>query len=184
MKNAFKLLLPSLFVLGLISCSSCAKKDQIVPSPVPSCSGSSCPLPPPPVSKDHVFTGDHWELTVPVGWEPRSNANPSVKVDVTNIDKVNLIIFIEEAYTGTYDQYVIMALRGLKSAEAKLISAKQVEVNGEKFVLLESEKSGVTLWLWLAVKNGNGFALSCGGLSKDNWNRDICTTVFNSLKLK
>lgn len=184
MKNVCKLLLSSLLALGLISCSSCAKKDQIVPSPAPGCTGSSCPLPPAPPSTDQVFSGKDWELTVPAGWEKKPNDDVNVKVFVANQSKMNLVIFIEEAFPGTPEQYAIMALRGLRSAGARLVSAKQVEVNGEKLVLLESEKDGVRLWLWLAVKNGNGFALSCGGRSTDDWNRDICVTISNSLKLK
>ena len=190
-----KCLIMSLLALGLISCSSCsscAKNDTIQSE----CEGGSCPITPhpsaspsdsttPPPPTDQVFSGTGWELTVPPGWE---KINPpqetkDLEVMLLNTEKHNLILLFKEPFTNTSAEYTLEALRGLKGAGATFVSAKQVELNGNKFVLIES-KNGVRMWVWVTVQNGSGFALSCGGPELEDWHKDDCSTVANSLKLK
>jgi hypothetical protein len=192
MKRLFLVL--SLLSLGLISCSSCAKKETSGPV----CEGGSCPLPSatpsttppdpplPPPPTDKVVTGVGWELTVPAGWDKLEPPQPTPGLEglYLNKDKHNLFLLIKEPYAGKSDEYTLEALRGLKSAGAHLNSAKQVEVNGNKFVLVDSDKNGVRMWLWVTVRNGSGFALSCGGPATEDWHQGICATVASSLKLQ
>jgi hypothetical protein len=189
MKRLF--LIFSLLALGLISCSSCAKKETTAPV----CEGGSCPLPTPtppdasvtpPPPTDQVFSGTGWSLTVPPGWdkvEPPAETK-GLEVLLLNKDKHNLILVIREAFPGTSAEYTLEALRGLKGAGATLNSAKQVDINGNKFVLIDSNKDGVRMWMWVTVQNGSGLALSCGGPAIEDWHQAICSTVASSLKLQ
>jgi len=190
------LLVLSLLTLGLISCSSCAKKDTTAP---PVCEGGSCPLTPPtavpdasvtpptpPPPADQVVTGTGYQVTIPAGWVKMDPPQETKGLEALflNKDKHSLIILIKEPFTGTSAEYTLEALRGLKGAGATLNSAKQVDINGNKFVLIDSNKDGVRMWMWVTVQNGSGLALSCGGPAAEDWHQGICTTVASSLKLQ
>lgn len=151
--------------------------------PTPSAT-PTVPTPPPPT--DQVVTGTGWEVTIPVGWNKMEppQSTPGLEMLYLNKDKHNLILLIKEPFTGTASEYTLEALRGLKGAGAVLASAKQVEVNGNKFVLIDSTKDGVRMWMWVTVQNGSGLALSCGGPATEDWHQAICSTVASSLKLK
>jgi hypothetical protein len=95
-------------------------------------------------------------------------------------DKKAIVVFVTEKTTATYDQFVLMALRGIKDAGANIASAKQIDLNGHKFVLVESSKNGIKVWLWVTLLNGTGYGLSCGG---PNDNHDLCFGVANTLKV-
>ena|SRR5574339_638507 len=188
MKRLFLVL--SLLSIGLISCSSCAKKETTPPV----CEGGSCPLPsatpttptPPPPPVDTVVTGAGYEVTIPNGWKALTppEETPGLEFIYMNPDKHNMFLLIKESYPGTSAEYTLEALRGLKGSGAHLNSAKQVEVNGNKFVLIDSDKNGVRMWMWVTVSNGSGLALSCGGPADEDWHQGICSTVASSLKLK
>lgn len=191
MKRLF--LVFSLLTLGLISCSSCAKKETTAPV----CEGGSCPLvpptasssatpPTPPPPADQVVTGAGYQVTIPAGWEKTTppQETPGLEALFLNKDKHSLILLIKEAFPGTSAEYTLEALRGLKGAGATLNSAKQVDINGNKFVLIDSSKDGVRMWMWVTVQNGSGFALSCGGPATEDWHQGICSTVASSLKLQ
>lgn len=184
MKRLF-LVLP-LLVLGLVSCSSCAKKDTTPPP----CDGGTCTLPtstpsvpaPPP---DQVLSEDDWSVSVPVGWEKLTppTTDPEVKVFYGNKEKQNLVIFVKEAFPGTSAEYVLEGLRGLKDSGSKLNGARQVDLNGNKFVLVDSSRDNVRMFMWITAKNGFGYALSCGGPA-DQPQEDICTKIASTVTIK
>jgi hypothetical protein len=143
--------------------------------------------PPPEPLPDQVFSGAAWELTVPHGWKSLDVSqaeNPQVDAVFVNAEKLNLIVVMSEDFTGTMDEYVLSAIRGLKDSGGTFNSATQVELNGLKFILLESEKNNTTIWVWVTVHNECGFTLSCGGPSVENLHKDICTIVASSFKLR
>lgn len=133
-----------------------------------------------------LFSDINWELTIPFGWDAITSVSPppEVKVAVSNLLYNNIIVFEQEKFSGSYEEYVVFALRGVTDTGARLISTTTVTLNGDTVFLLNSEKNGVTAWMWVTTKNGYGYALSCAGKTIDNWNHGICFNVFNSLKLK
>ena len=173
-----------ILVIGLISCSSCAKKNEVTG---PSCTGSSCPLPPhsaDPTSSGKLFHGETWEIIIPNGWEEESTPDNDTKVYAFNNAKHSIIMLVQESFIGSYADYMTWAIKSITQLEATLISVEQVEINGTTFALIESQKGQAKLFMWLTVKNGFGYSLTCGGLVSDESNRDICFTTASSMKLK
>lgn len=173
-----------LLSLVTISCSSCAKKtpNATVPDAAPSASTTVTPVPPPPAPTTITVKGDSWEFVLPAdGWKALNEA-PTNSTAFVNPTKNNLVVMVSEAFPGTYDQYVIMAVRGAKDAGATIKSTKQVEVNGHKFVLIESSKDNISVWMWVSLVNGQGYTLACGGPT-DPAQQELCTGIASTLKI-
>jgi hypothetical protein len=170
----------SVLAIGLISCTSCTKKNVtpaptstvVVPTPVPTVTA-------PPVSKDEVLSGEGYQLTVPAGWEKyiADPATPGIELTYINDQKHNLVVLLKEPFAGSSNEYVIEAIRGLKTTGAHLTSSTQVVLNGNKFVLIDATNEGARMWLWVTTHNGFGFALSCGGEETNPDNEKICTDI-------
>lgn len=179
-----------LLILGLVSCASCSKPTESVPPcdasscPTLSASASAVPVAPP----RQVFAEDNWSLSVQPGWNkvsaPVSADDMHVKVCEINTDKKNLVVFISEPFAGTNAEYILEALRGLKDGGYKITAAQQVDLNGNKFVLIDSNQGNLRMWMWVTAKNGSGYALSCGGDNSDPTQEDTCTDVANTLTIK
>lgn len=176
-----------LLAIGLISCSACAKKDATEPP----CTGSTCPSPtaspivPVVQSTDQVLSADNWSLSVPQAWAKMNTTPvpPEVLVFYGNQATKNLIILVKEPFAGTVSEYALEGLRGLKDGGAIVNTARQVNINGNSFVLVDSTRAGVRAWMWITAKNSFGYALSCGGPATDTTQEDTCTSVANTLKI-
>jgi hypothetical protein len=190
-----KLFIPLMLVaLGATACSSCAHKtpDPTAPTPVVDASVSATPAPAPapsasvapPVKTGLKVSQDNWELTLPSdAWQKIPDA-PGDVAAFMNKEQHNLVILVTEKFAGKYEEYVLMAVRGLKGAGATIISAKQIELNGHKFVLVESSKSDVRVWTWVTLLNGQGYGLACGGPAADEAQHDLCFGIANTFNIK
>ena len=176
-----------LLVLGLVSCS---KHNE----PSPPCDGGVCPLPSvsetvPPVSTAppvQVLAQENWSVSVQPGWEPMESPlqDSHIRVFVGNKEKQNLVVFVKEPFAGTNAEYILEGIRGLKDGGYKIAGARQVDINGNKFVLVDSSQGNVRIWMWIVAKDGFGYALSCGGPTVDTSQEDMCTSVANTLTIK
>ncbi len=166
-------------MLGMVSCSSCSKENQVnpnVPTPVVD-AGTDVEI---PVSKTEIISGSNWSFVMPIGWNKETNSAPTVEATLFNKDKHNLVLFMVEPFQGTYEEYVLLALRSIKDTNANLVSAKQVEINKLKYLLIEATKGGTVMYSWVYFKNNQGYSLSCGGKVEED-NLDICMSIANSL---
>jgi hypothetical protein len=126
---------------------------------------------------------DNAEFTFPDnGWTAIANPPPHSQAFM-NQDRKNMVIAVSEDFPGTYEEYVLMALRGVKSAGATISSAKQVDINGNKFVLVESSRSGITVWMWVTLVSGHGYGLSCGGATSDTTQQPLCSGIAGTFKI-
>lgn len=189
-----KLLIPLMAIaLSVTACSSCTHKTPPPSSPdaTPSTTASATPSAPPSASvtpptppASNKFSLSSLEFTLPSdGWKQAPLDASADTLVLLNPEKKNLIVVVTEKYDGKYQDYVILALRGIRGAGATIVSAKQVEINGHKFVLVESNKSNVKVWMWVTLLNGQGYGLSCGGPSVDDSQKDLCAGVANTINL-
>jgi hypothetical protein len=180
--NFYKIFAIALLSVGTISCSSCAKKN---PDPVVVTVDASPPdagAPDVAPKPDLTIKGDKWEFTVPSeGWKPMENSPPHSN-GYLNADKKNLILVINEPFTGSFDEYALGSIRAMRLSGVQIVSAKSVEVNGTKFVLVESSKDGIRVWAWVTTKDGRGFGFTCGGPEDVN-QHDLCFGVANTFKI-
>lgn len=182
-----RLLLILPLLIGLVSCSSCSKKET---SPAPcdagTCSTTTVTIPAPPPPSEQVLHEEDWSLSLPQGWEKLNppTAAPEIKVFYGNESQKTLVIFMKEPFAGSNNEYVLSALRGLKDNKGVLNTLRQVDLNGNKFVLLDSTYNSVRMWIWIVVRNGFGYSLSCGGPADMSNQEEICTNIANTLKVK
>jgi len=181
MKKTFAII--SILTLGIVSCSSCARKTPDPSTPAPAPPVTVTPVPPTPVPTTTVIKQDNVEFTLPTDEWKKLESPPSHSVALINPVKKNIIVFVNEDFSGTYEQYVLVALRGVKDAGANVASAKQTEVNGHKFVLIESSKNGMRVWMWVTLLNNHGYGFSCGGPDGDTTQRDLCSNIMGTLKI-
>jgi hypothetical protein len=184
MKKLFAFLL---LAAGLVSCSSCVKKDQppvdaSVPAPTPSVDAAA----PAPVTA--TFSVDNLSITMPgPGWVPQVLDPHMFKVGgampLLNEALQNASILAKEETVASYDEYIIANVRAVKTAGANVHSTKQVVVNGHKFVLIESSRDNLHVWTWVTLEKGFGYNFSCGGPVGKTNQQDLCLGISNTLKI-
>jgi hypothetical protein len=201
MKHFFYIL--SFLSIGLAACTGCTKKNTSTPV----CTGPDCVQPTTPVVPDaslhqpdagldstqssgntpdfKTISRNGFELTVPQEWEEFviDGEEPQPELVVGNEEEHNLILLVKDPFTGTPSEYVLEAMQGFKKEGAKVTSSKQTELNGNKFIALDSSRGGARIWLWITVKNGFGYVLSCGGPESETHHEEICRDVAKSLKI-
>lgn len=171
--------------VGTVSCSACGKKLP-EPAPVeagtqPAPSGPVAP-PPPPVPTTTTATLGKLTVTLPTtAYQEMTNTPPNAKAWVSKSPK-NLVVLIDEVTDSSFDEYAIVAMMGARNSGATINSAKQVEANGTKFVLIDSSKDGVRIWMWVTTQDGHGLGLSCGG-PDDASVHDLCFGIANTVKV-
>lgn len=132
-----------------------------------------------------VVAEDDWEISLPSdAWEAQK-PDGDIKLVAGNKELHNLIMFAKEEFPGSFEQYVRIMIKGLRQ-QSHLISAKPTQLNGMKFVLVETVRSSARVWIWVTVRNGFGYGLTCGGVEEDGeqLQHDTCFAVANTLKLK
>lgn len=171
--------------VGTVSCSACGKKlpepqpveAGVTPAPAPPVTP---PPPPAPTTKEVSLGG--LSVTLPnTSYNEMTNAPPNAKAFMSTSPK-SLVVLIEEPFEGSFDEYAIVAILGARRSGATVHSAKQVTVNGTNFVLVESSKDSITIWMWVTTKDGRGFGLSCGGPDEAT-QRALCTSIINTVKV-
>lgn len=201
MKHFFFIL--SFLSIGLVACTGCTKKGTSTPV----CSGDECNQPTVPVVVPTIpdagfipitpteptetpdfktLSKNGWELTVSQEWDELTIEDEELQPELVLGNEVehNLIILVKDPFPGLTPEYVLEALKGFKEAGATVNASKEVELNGEKFVFLDTARQGVRMWFWILVKGGFGYALSCGGPEVETHHESICNNVAKSLKIK
>jgi len=175
-----------LLAIGMASCSACgntppASSPDATPTAAPT---PSVPVPPLPVPTNILVKRANWELTLPgTQWDidTTSQCDSGVcSVAYQSKDNLSLVMFISEIYSGTYDQYVIETIRGIKDAGATIASAKAADLSGNAATVIAASKDAIRVWTWVTVIGGHGYNLSCGG-SIDN--HDLCFGVASTVKI-
>ena len=152
----------AMLTLGLVSCSGCGKKvpDPVVvdaqPPPVVDAG--------PPAPNPLTFKGDRWEFTLPgEGWKAFGDDPQPNVVILVNPALMGIIVFEEKAFPGTLDVLALNNLRAMRNSGATIISAKQAQINGHNFVLVEATKQPNRVWMWMTANGTYAHAFSCGG---------------------
>lgn len=193
MRHLFPIL--GFLTLGLVSCTGCTKKNTSTPV----CTGVDCEQPTAPVvpspdagvapvessgSLTQTLSGKGWELVVPEGFDTVVIENEEQpEVLVVNEEEHSLVLLTKEPFAKSNPEFVLGAVRGVAEAEGTLHGSKQGELNGNKYVLLDTAKDGTRVWMWLIVKNGFGYSLSCGGPADEDHHEALCAEIADTLKL-
>lgn len=182
MKNLF---IAALLAFGLVSCSSCAKKNTVpvvdVPdSPSANPSVPDPPVPPPPATL--TATNGNLEVTLPgADWKVLEVSNEMYRAFI-NENVKSLVLLARESSTSTYPQYILNAIRSVKDAGGTVVSSKQVTVNGHNFVLVESNKDNIQVFMWVTLEQNVGYSISCGGPAEAK-PQDLCAAIANTVKI-
>jgi hypothetical protein len=174
-----------LLTLGIVSCSACAKKEQLpvelppvaVPQPTPTVT------PVVVVPKAVPTKVGKAEFVLPSdAWQPVETEEPNT-FGFKNEEAPNLIYYGVEDFPGTFEQYILFTIRSIREVGANVHAAKQVTVNGNRFVLVESSKNGVYVMTWLTWTPGFGHSFSCASPTELSNRKELCNSVGNTFKL-
>lgn len=175
-----KKILACLLALGLASCS--CTKEKVVTNTVPEVSSTSVEVTLPETKLPFVVSLEDVELVLPSeDWKLVSNDKTEIKLLAKNDKLNNLVVFVKEQFKGTYDEYALTNIRGLKDQGAVITKSDQFEFGGVTWVFVSSTNKDVNLYQWVTYRNGYGYALSCGG--KDNDQATVCQQISSTLKL-
>jgi hypothetical protein len=173
------------FLLGLISCSSCVKKNDTVINPIPTLDASVGPdLPDVHVDKRVHVAGDTWEFYLPSQAWGLEFIDGSPDTVYYNPQDKNLVVFVKEPVDISSQEYVLFAIRALKESGLSLLESSLVQINGVTYNLLEAGQGSVRLFQWISVKNKVGYSISCGGPTTSFDQATICSGIANTLVVK
>lgn len=166
-----------------VSITSCVEKAVPVPIPtqMPSASVPDVVLHAPSVP--FVVSIEDFEVLLPSNeWRQVVNSKPEIKFLAKNDKLNNLVVVVKEKFSGSYDDYALTNIRGLKDQGAVIVKADQSEFGGAKWVFVSSSNDGVNLFQWITYRDGYGYALSCGGQGVEE-QATVCQQIASTLKL-
>lgn len=168
----------ALLAFGIMSCSGCAKKNQVVPPPTPS-------VLPPVVPSSAVLSNGNLQVTVPNSdWQMLETDAETTFKGFLNPGIKNLIVLNNEPSTASFDEYVLITLRNMKETGTKVVSSKQVTIAGQKFVRIEAlvVDNDVQVFVLVSTDNGHGYMVACGSPAELQ-SQSLCDGVLGSVKL-
>lgn len=174
--------------LGVVSCSSCSRPKQTpLPSPNPSVNPTSPPVEEVDASDSRrPFTINYSKLEVSLPNSDWRMARPDTSGYVyLNSDLMNVVVLTREKTTESSDQYILTTLRSIKDAGNLIVSTKQVVIRGRNYSLIESriEQDAVVIFLLVAVDDGLGYSIGCGGPMKAD-QQNTCATILGTAFIK
>lgn len=185
MKRLFSLF--AIVSLALITC--CAQHDtSITKSPSSAEAKASMPNEPnaPPPSM-YLISESNWQFTLPSdGWVPMNEIPTDITRALINPRRHNMILFVKEEFSGTYQEYAVLAIKSMEENDLTIISARSTIIHERKLIVLDvvSSKSSTETWTWIFFENGYGYLLSCTGLAADATLQDLCLGIGSSLIIK
>jgi len=188
----------SVFVIGVAACGACTKKPQAQPTEPDknACTDGGCPLPAPapsvtasaptpPTNVPDVIAEDNWQFTLTgPGWVPVTPPVSTIKVAMKNEDQQMMVILVKEQTSSTYAAYVVEALRDLRGAHLDIVSANQVTLNGNNFVVITAKGGNKTIYSWVTTKDGYGYVFSCGGITNVDAGSGPCEDIAATLQIR
>lgn len=186
------------FAALVVLCSPCVQSRTAIPAhELHDCDAGSCALHDAALAGEaaagtaesrEVFGEESWQFTVPgLGWEKASPKNPDIKLVVTNQKEECLVLVIKEQTNDSFGQYIIGSIRAFADSGYRISAIKQVKLNNVPFVEVQINGDGTTVWAWIAVKDGFGYGLSCGGdINPDAGStlHDLCQDIANTFEVK
>lgn len=177
-------------VLGLASCTGCGKKipDPSVVDATPVVDASTdagVDAGTSPAPNPLTFKGERWEFTLPgEGWKGFGEDTGPNTVVLINPSLMGIIVFEEKNFPGTLDVLSLNNLRAMRNSGATIVSAKQTQINGHNFVLVEATKNSNRVWMWMTANGTFAHAFSCGGPDAAPGLRELCAATASTIKLK
>lgn len=175
--------LAAILALGLVSCSSCTKPND-VPITTPTATVSVPTPTATPVDTNVTLSKDNFKITVPNANWVALPPTPDQIVGYLNKDKQNLVVLVKEPFSGSYENYILEAIRSVKNDGGTVVSTKQVSISNQNFVLVEATQDMVSIWMWVTVVNEFGYSFSCGGPQSVSDEKDLCSSIADTLQIK
>jgi hypothetical protein len=159
-----------------LSCSSCG---NITTSPDAQVIDSSFEVP-----KEQVVSGDTWEIILPPEWDKKNSDNSDIILLAADQSTETLVVMTKKKYDNSYDQFVLEALRNLRGDGVTLGEASNAIINNVSFTTAETVKDNLRMLMWVTVRNGFGYELSCGGPEANLESISDCQKIATSLKIR
>lgn len=172
-------------VLLIAGLTACSQKDHSQTTPPPAVTViEHSPLPASEEPKA-PFVGSTWSLVVPDGFTKEESKNPSIEGMFINRDKKALITVVKEEWAGSSQDYAFLGTLALKHNGIATTDPVQLTLNGQIVTLIEgsADPEEIHAWVWMTVKDGYGYTLSCGGDGDPGQFRGLCTGLFTSFKI-
>lgn len=192
-------------IVGILSCTSCAKKmppSAPAPAPPPVSTVASVPtitpVPPPPPAENGAppsvqpgpvealpVSAENVSFTLPNAgeWKQMQVAAPEIKALYRNNSKHILVLLAKDDYAKNTQALSLLTMNGMKKAGGTITAVKQVVVNNNKMVMIVSSKGPLTVSTWIMSSGGSAYNLSCGRLSEEVESLSICKEIGASLKI-
>lgn len=175
-------------IFGLTACSSCLKKDHININTASDASYDSSvqeASQPEAGILPIVISGDNWQFELPsTDWTLTPTEDGGPDAFYQNLKDKSLLILLKEDFTGSTQDYTLLAIRGLKEANLRLLSSSQLLIDNKIFNYLELVNGNIKLFQVLYAQNKFGYSLSCGGLDSENTFKEKCLSIFNTVRIK
>jgi len=165
----------------------CNQPSTVAPVDAGDCDAGSCALPI-PLAPRTEYSQENWRFTVPgEGWISGKPRIDELKLMAMNENNGAIVILLKESTTDTFAQYVVGTIRDYSVDGNVISSAKQVVINGNKYVEAQVNTENTIVWSWITVKDGFGYSLGCGGgVNPDGGSSlyDLCQDFAHTIELQ
>lgn len=151
-------------ILGLISCHKNQEK-QTAPKPTTS----------------EVEMGPI-KIDVPIAWTKQVDGEDQIAY--ADMGRHSLAFLSRDKCDLNYGTCMMLTIRGIASAGFTHVSADDVSINDNKFILLVSHNDKLKVWSWLSLLNKQVFVITCGGLEKDPEIEKDCLKIGSTIKVQ
>lgn len=145
-----------------------------------SCHKSEKPIPPKPTSSE-VEMGP-LKISVPIVWTKQIDGEDQIAY--ADMDRHSLAFLSRDKCDLSYGACMILTMRGIASAGFIHVSADDVIVNDNRFILLVSHNDKLKVWSWLSLLNKQVFVVTCGGVEKDPEIEKDCLKIGSTIKVQ
>jgi hypothetical protein len=179
MKNIFALFM----LVGLTACN----QDSITHE----CDADVYQLPDATISTvvpkaTKIVTGLNWRFVLPgSGWSTSNAVLSDIQSPYNIIYQNNetLVSFIKnEASNDEYSYYIVETMKAVQSRGMEIKSAKNLRINDQPFVRLETVSGKITAWMWLSLKDNFGYWMTCGGPDSPSQTA-LCIEIADTIKI-
>lgn len=174
MKKALFVVL--LAVLGLLIYATCTDKPPVRQASFQRTKAEGMPI-----------TRKNWALFFPQkNWEISKSSNPQIELVAQNPRLAMMFMVITEPTADTFEDYAVANVKTMTNdLGGKLRSVDLVSINQQAWLSIFLNNPDV--WVWIGVKNGIGYDLTCGGdveLDAGDSLQDRCQEIANTFQIR
>lgn len=136
-----------------------------------------------PCKKEIVLKEEDYEIKLSPTMERIPVDDSEVKFFFEDEVTSTILILTKEETHLNINEFAESKLDDLKNLTVYLSEISEKRINNTNYIYFEGTKNKRKIYVWMTIKNSNGFVLSCGGDNTPKLNKS-CNDIIKTFKIK